>query len=172
MESNIQGELLTNIFEKQIAIRDLADQLANEFDDIKSSDRSKAVAIRDLADKQQEYLNGLEDKLDSIGIDASQEMSKVERVNKLCEEIRTERIEKLDQDLIDLALEIQSMDEDARNFAMASAEAIKRREARGDDLSPQNDKELAIERGDKLKSCIRTMEEIKAVMKPWNTSAV
>ena len=163
MESNIQGELLTNIFEKQIAIRDLADQLANEFDDIKGSDRSKAVAIRDLADKQQEYLNGLEDKLDSIGIDASQEMSKVERVNKLCEEIRTERIEKLDQDLIDLALEIQSMDEDARNFAMASAEAIKRREARGDDLSPQNDKELAIERGDKLESCIRTMEEIKAV---------
>ena len=61
--------LLTSIFEKQIAIRDLADQLANEFDDIKGSDRSKAVAIRDLADKQQEHLNELENKLEARGDD-------------------------------------------------------------------------------------------------------
>ena len=91
--------LLTSIFEKQIAIHDLADQLANEFDDIKNSDRSKAVAIRDLADKQQEHLNELENKL----------------------------------------------------------------EARGDDLKPQDYESLCEERGDKLESCIRTLEEIKAI---------
>ncbi len=161
--------LLTSIFEKQIAIRDLADQLANEFDDIKNSDRSKAVAIRDLAGKQKEHLNELENKLDSIGIDTTQSVDtepeelKVERANKVWEEIRAERIEKLDQELIDLALQIQSMDEEARNFAIASIHAIKRREARGNDLKPQDYESLCKERGDNLQSCIRTLEEIKAI---------
>ncbi len=145
--------LLTSIFEKQIAIRDLADQLANEFDDIKSSDRSKAVAIRDLAGKQKEHLNELETKLGSMGIDTIQSVDteleelRVERANKVWEEIHAERIEKLDQELIDLALQIQSMDEEARNFAIASIHAIKRREARGDDLKPQDYESLCEERG-------------------------
>ena len=161
--------LLTSIFEKQIAIRDLADQLANEFDDIKSSDRSKAVAIRDLAGKQKEHLNELENKLDSIGIDTTQSVDtepeelKVERANKLWEEIRAERIDDLSQESVNLALQIQSMDEEARNFAIASIHAIERREARGDDLKPQDYKSLFMERGDKLESCIRTLEEIKAI---------
>jgi len=169
MQTVNQDVLLTSIFEKQIAIRDLADQLANEFDDIKNSDRSKAVAIRDLADKQQEHLNELENKLDSIEIDTTQSVDtepeelKVERANKVWEEIRAERIEKLDQELIDLALQIQAMDEDARNFAIASIHAIERREARSDDLKPQDYKSLFMERGDKLESCIRTLEEIKAI---------
>ena len=169
--------LLTSIFEKQIAIRDLADQLANEFDDIKSSDRSKAVAIRDLAGKQKEHLNELENKLDSMGIDTTQSVDtepeelKVERANKVWEEIRAERIEKLDQELIDLALQIQAMDEEARNFAIASIHAIKRREARGNDLKPQDYESLCEERGDKLESCIRTLEEIRAIVDLLTVSA-
>ena len=169
MQTVNQDVLLTSIFEKQIAIRDLADQLANEFDDIKNSDRSKAVAIRDLADKQQEHLNELENKLDSIGIDTTQSVDtepeelKVERANKVWEEILAERIDDLSQESVDLALQIQSMDEEARNFAIASIHAIKRREARSDDLKPQDYENLCEERGDKLESCIRTLEEIKAI---------
>ena len=56
-----------------------------------------------------------------------------------------------------------SRDEEARNNSIASIDAIKRREARGDDLKPQNYKSLFMERGDKLESCIRTLEEIKAI---------
>lgn len=169
MESNQQGVLLTNVYEKQIAIRDLADQLAHEFDDIKDSDRSKVVAIRDLADKQQEYLNDLENKLDSIEIDTSQnvetesEVSKVECANKLWAKIRAERIEELDQESVDFALQVQAMDEEVRNFAIASVEATTRRKARGNDLKPQDYESLYMERGDKLESCIRTLEEIKAI---------
>jgi len=95
----------------------------------------------------------------------------VERANKLWEEIRAERIEKLDQELIDLALQIQAMDEDARNFAIASIHAIERREARSDDLRPQDYKSLFMERGDKLESCIRTLEEIKAIADLLTVSA-
>jgi len=83
---NLHTDLLTNIYEKQIAIRDLVDQLAHEYDDIKDSDRSKAVAIRDMADKQGEHLNELETKLDSI--------------------------EKLDQDSIEIALQYQGFSEE------------------------------------------------------------
>ena len=56
-----------------------------------------------------------------------------------------------------------SRDEEARNNTIASIHAIKRREARGDDLEPQDYKSLFMERGDKLESCIRTLEEIKAI---------
>lgn len=118
--------LLTSVFEKQIAIRELADQLAREYDDIKDSDRSKAVAISELADKQQVHLNDLENKLESIGVDTSDHAEP-------------------DQPTI------------------ASIHAISRREARGDDLKSQDYKSLYIERGDNLESCIRTLEEIKAI---------
>ena len=80
----------------------------------------------------------------------------IEIINKALKVDDNGKSKKLSQESVDLALQIQSMDEDARNFAIASIHAIKRRETRGDDLKPQDYE-------DSIASCIRTLEEIKAV---------
>jgi len=63
------------------------------------------------------------------------------------------------------------MDEEARNFAIASIHAIKRRGARGYDLKLQDYESLYMERGDNLELCIRTLEEIRAVADLLTVSA-
>jgi hypothetical protein len=70
---------------------------------------------------------------------------------------------KLKQDLIDLAYTIQAMDEEARNYAVMSVQAIAARETRGDDLTTPNYKNLSIERQDTITSCYQAFEELKAL---------
>lgn len=69
----------------------------------------------------------------------------------------------LDQEVMDIALQIQGMGEDARNFAIAFIQATIRREAKGDDFKPQDYESLCKERGDHIDSCISTFKQIKAL---------
>lgn len=75
-------------------------------------------------------------------------------------------IEKLDKEDVDFALQFQSMGKEARDFAISAVmvrDARARRIANGDDLKPEDYESLYMEGGDKLESCIRTFNEIKAL---------
>lgn len=69
----------------------------------------------------------------------------------------------LDQEVIDIALQIQGLGEEARNFAIAFMQATIRREARGDNFKPQDYKSRYMESENNITSCINTFEQIKAL---------